>query len=261
MKNKIEERIENLFHLTDKDLKIPTDYDLDQDITRVNWHVRILVPLLKVVTKKKIKLYVKYKWKRLIYIILKYLFLILVLFSTYKVGFWLYDKYQAPKMIKQKIEVIHNYTINNPIAEENLIFMNSMAMVESNGDYNATKGQYWGKYQIGELGRKELGISCMNQSLFINDQYIQDWAMNELINVNYKYLEKYIIKYQVPTYGGVRIGNYVVTISGLIAAAHLTGYSSVVTFLESNGKTIATDGNNVPLTKYFMFNNMKLKFK
>ena len=28
-----------------------------------------------------------------------------------------------------------------------------------------------------------------------------------------------------------------------------------------NGKTIATDGNNVPLTKYFMFNNMKLKFK
>jgi hypothetical protein len=27
------------------------------------------------------------------------------------------------------------------------------------------------------------------------------------------------------------------------------------------GKTIATDGNNVPLTKYFMFNNMKLKLK
>jgi hypothetical protein len=41
MKNKIEERIENLFHLTDKDLKIPTDYDLDQDITRVNWHVML----------------------------------------------------------------------------------------------------------------------------------------------------------------------------------------------------------------------------
>lgn len=261
MKNKIEERIENLFHLTDNDLKIPTDNDLDQDITRVNWHVRILVPLFIAVTKKKIKLYVKYKWKRLIFLLLKYTLLVATIFCSYELGVSIYEKYTVKNVINKKIEVIHKYIINNPIAEENLIFMNSMSVVESNGDYNKTKGQYWGKYQIGDLGRKELGISCMNQSLFINDQYIQDWSMNELINVNYKYLEKYIIKYQVPTYGGVRIGNYVVTISGLIAAAHLTGYLSVVNFLESNGKTIATDGNNVPLTKYFMFNNMKLKFK
>ena len=70
----------------------------------------------------------------------------------------------------------------------------------------------------------------------------------------------YIVKYNIPITGGIRIGFNLVTVSGIIAASHLVGAESVKRFLDSNGKDVTCDGNGVPLTVYLQLNNFKLDF-
>ena len=144
--------------------------------------------------------------------------------------------------------------------------MNTISLLESNGDYFRQNGQYWGKYQMGDIARKEVGLSGMSRDKFLNNQYLQDWAVNEYMKITYKYLESTIIKYKIPKYGGIRIGNHIVTVSGLIAAAHLVGYLPVKYYVESGGKDLIKDGKNlsidgkgVHLTKYFELNNIDIK--
>jgi hypothetical protein len=47
----------------------------------------------------------------------------------------------------------------------------------------------------------------------------------------------------------------------MIAAAHLCGYTAVITFFNSNGTTVERDGNDKPLTDYLELNNFKLEFE
>ena len=131
-------------------------------------------------------------------------------------------------------------------------FLNALAKSESSMNPNNINDLgYIGKYQFGEMALKDLGLdSVINTEKFRENPKIfpereQDRAMVKLLKLNKGYLGDYIEKYNNKIIGGVRI-----TKSGLLAGSHLVGASYVKKFLDSNGRYIPKDGNDVPVTVY-----------
>jgi len=103
-----------------------------------------------------------------------------------------------------------------------------------------------GLFQFGKCARKATGSPLItskditynastkkrylkNDSIWsIESQYS---AMDSLIKINSNHLNK-----EISIYCGKYISNVLVTKSGIIAAAHLAGYSNVKKFLKSDGK-------------------------
>lgn len=120
---------------------------------------------------------------------------------------------------------------------------------------------YIGKYQMGPDALKDIGIyDEINLESFKKDPSIwpskqQDKDMIKLLKKNKEYLGDYFNKYD-----GKKIGNIVITKSGLLAGSHLVGASNVKKFLDSNGSYIPKDGNGVPVTEYIMkFGGLNIK--
>jgi len=261
-----------LFSLTATDSKFPTDRNLDGKMQLAALHLHELERLTKEIFKKKIILFIKYKW---FWLVKKTIYTSLIL----GVLFFIYKAKIRPSFVRfiinEKVSDIEKSIKDHPIAQGNIDFWVGIRQLEGSNDYKAIRSwtesikgrkvkvysQYWGAYQMGDLCREEIGLKDMPMEKFLNDKIIQDWAMNKYMNVNYKFLYPYIAKYNIPTYGGVRIGNNLVTVSGLIAAAHLVGHTAVIAFLETDGKVVACDGNKIPLTKYLQLNNLKLNFE
>ena len=258
MERKYPKFLKNLFHLTIDDAKIPTDNDLDSKIEDLKYFMHYVWPLFLYVVKKKTWFFFRYKWKKIIKTTaLVSIFGFLLYFSWIKVA--------VPIIIvKEKLEEINNIheDLNkSPIPKENLLFMETMMKLESGGDYSISKGQYWGAYQICQMGREEAGIGCMDSETFLKDKDIQNWAMNKVMIKNYQYLKPVIREYKIPKRGGVRIGNNLITQSGLLAAAHLVGASRAIEYIRSNGIDVGKDGNGVSLTKYLQMNNFDLELE
>lgn len=248
--------LRSLLNLTEHDAVIPTDRDLDNEIETLSWYIHCISPLLKSIIRRKLILMFKYKWKSMI----KRLVLIaLFLIPVYAAYTFYMRPYMQNVIITEKVQEIENDIRMNPIPEANINFMVALSTLESGSSYTVCNGQYWGIYQLGELARKEVGLASMTKEQFTSSQAIQHWAFNEYLKRNYKYLAPTIAKYNIPTIGGIRIGMHLVTVSGLLAAAHLVGQENVKIFLKSNGKIIPKDGNNKPLTDYLQLNNLVLE--
>ena len=247
----------SLFNLTEDDKTIPTDSELDEKIKLLGFYMHCVYPLMWHIIKRKIWFGFRYKWKTKI----KNLIIISLIGVSSYYG-WV--KVAKPMIIvKEKLEIIGEIKEDlskHPVPEENLLFMNTVMILESGGDYKISKGQYWGAFQIGAPGREEAGVSCMDQETFLNDKDIQNWTMNRLMHKNYEYLKPIIKKFKIPKRGGIRIYNHIVTQSGLLAAAHLVGAFAVIGYFE-NGGEVPKDGNGVPLSKYFELNNYDLVFE
>lgn len=172
-----------------------------------------------------------------------------------------------PDVEKYRIEQIINQCIpdslNLSISQGNIDFMLALAQVESHGKWDIVGGSanaYIGAFQFGPAALKEVGLQGVDKKLFLGDPALQLWAMNRLMKKNYMRLSDLIEEKKIPMQGGVRVGRYMVTVSGLLAGAHLVGVGAVKKFLETNGKEVAKDGNGVPLTDYFMLNNFIITF-
>ena len=181
---------------------------------------------------------------------------ILFVFVCFKLGY--IDTVVAKISEKEKI-YIHSSVIGKIYKTEksHQEFLNDLATMESSGDYDIVKkeGDYWGRYQIGKIAREELGLSKISQKEFLSNHLLQDGLVTALIIKNKTYLTNYIGKYEGRTIGGIYI-----TQSGMLAGAHLRGFSSVIKFLESNGEIDNKDGNGVPVSKYMkMFTNYNLQ--
>ncbi|MCK9574662.1 MAG: hypothetical protein WC979_00255 [Candidatus Pacearchaeota archaeon] len=257
--------IEKFLNLTSDDSRIPTNEKLDGEIRQLEWHLqytlRHVFHLIRHIVWEKIKLGAIYKWKKVLSRIIAFGLLIGLIYFAY--AMYIRPTHQQV-IIREKVSKIEQDMRQNPIPEENLNFMLSLSLLESRQNYNEGENrstQYWGMYQMGAMAREEIGLTSMPKDVFLNNPVLQNWAMNQLIKINYKYLQDIIIKYQIPETGGIRVGMHLVTVSGLIAAAHLVGFSAVKQFIESNGKIIAKDGNNKPLTDYLQLNNIKLNFE
>ena len=247
--------IKSFFNLTSEDEKVPTDYALDQKIELLSYHLHAIWPSLVFIIKTKIFIFFRYKWK----ILIRKIFVLSLFFFL---GYYAFIKVAKPILIiREKAEFtsrIQNDLIKSPIPKENLLFMTAIMQLESSSRYNVVKGQYWGAFQMGELARQEIGLSSMPLDMFIKDNDIQNWAMNKLMHKNYDYLYDVIKEYHIPMRGGKLIGNNLVTVSGVLAMAHLVGFSATINFIKSNGVIIPEDGNHIPLTKYLQLNGYEL---
>lgn len=149
-------------------------------------------------------------------------------------------------------------------------FLAVLGQRESSGDYGiVSPAGYLGMYQMSEIllvdigwlgsdGKydnnytnggmwtsKAQGYGVTNKDTFLSNSAAQDAAVTEALDKNWNtYLKSY------RQYAGQTLNGYDLTMSGLVAAAHLVGWSKVKTFLESGGTADATDGNGVKLTTY-----------
>ena len=117
---------------------------------------------------------------------------------------------------------------------------------ESDEEQEARLKKYWPK-NFGKI-RNEKDFNFF-QSRFKNKgidfwpEHKQDLAMKQLLKNNKSYLGDYVDKWVGKKKKGIKI-----TLSGLLAGAHLLGPSNVKAFLD-NG-TVTKDGYGTPITEY-----------
>ena len=99
-----------------------------------------------------------------------------------------------------------------------------------------------GKYQFGKSTLKGLGFK-VTQHEFLNSPYIQEKAMQSLLEHNRKKLKKQIDRYCGQTFQGIYI-----TESGVLAAAHLAGAGNVRKFFRKGYEF--KDGFGTKMTTY-----------
>lgn len=141
-------------------------------------------------------------------------------------------------------------------------FLYKLSHRESTNDATAINQYgYIGKYQMGPDALKDIGIyDEINLQTFKKNPSIwpskqQDRDMIKLLKKNKAYLGDYFNKFD-----GKKIGNIVITKSGLLAGSHLVGAGDVKKFLDSNGSYIPKDGNGVPVTEYIVkFGGLNIK--
>ena len=101
-------------------------------------------------------------------------------------------------------------------------FLDDEGYSESSNRYDiVSRYGYLGKYQFSMSTLRGIGYDISRKE-FLSNPIIQDEAMVDLMKYNKEILQKYIDKWDGKVYKGV-----MVTESGILAAAHLTGASSV----------------------------------
>lgn len=107
-------------------------------------------------------------------------------------------------------------------------FKEFLGFYESGSDYKKINSLgYLGKYQFGRSTLKVLRIKKIDN--FINIPELQEKAF--LMNVM---RNKWILRREIERFSGKKINNVLITESGIIAAAHLSGPGNVKKFLRNN---------------------------
>ena len=144
-------------------------------------------------------------------------------------------------------------------------FLNALGDREFSGDYGVVNSLgYLGKYQFGELALIDVGYytadgtadndwqqahwtgkgGVHSKADFLADHAAQENAIRAYMQLQWSYLG------DARKYEGQVIHGIAITVSGLLAGAHLVGAGTVATFLDSGGKTVPKDGYGTPVTEY-----------
>lgn len=123
-------------------------------------------------------------------------------------------------------------------------FKQALAVKESAGLYDLVNAYgYMGKYQFGRSTLRNVGVYDFKN--FLKNPALQESAFHALLSIN-----KWELRKEIRNYSGRVINGIKITESGLLAAAHLAGASSVKTYLRSNGKNGFKDGFGTSLNSY-----------
>lgn len=115
----------------------------------------------------------------------------------------------------------------NPADMELERFLNDIGFKESSNRYHIVNEYgYLGRYQFSPRTLKGLGFNISKKE-FLSNPDVQDEAMICLLQHNKRVLQHYIDKWDGKIKNGVKI-----TESGILAAAHLTGATSVKRFFK-----------------------------
>lgn len=145
-------------------------------------------------------------------------------------------------------------------------FLKAIAQRESSLNPRATNGAgYVGLFQMGTLAMTDAGYYRSNGTgnnswngtftgkngvtslnTFMSNPDMQVKAITDY----YVKLQGYINYYGLSQYIGKTVNGTSITLSGLIAGAHLVGIGALKQFLDSGGASIPMDGNRVPVTQY-----------
>ena len=108
-------------------------------------------------------------------------------------------------------------------------FKEFLGFFESGSDYKKiNRLGYLGKYQFGRSTLKVLRVKKINK--FINIPELQEKAF--LMNVM---RNKWILRREIRRFNGKKLNNILITESGIIAAAHLSGPGNVKKYLRNYG--------------------------
>lgn len=239
---------------------IKEELEAAQEIQQINIRIRRAWGTIFKSGFEKYALMLKYQRKQLLTSIALIASLGVIIVFGYKL--YLKEEISATR-VEQVLSIVDRDSVITGLPKENIEFMYSVAQIESGGNFSIVGGannKYWGAFQFGPAALDAVGLKGIDKNVFLRDTTLQIWAMNQLMIKNYKRLSSRIEERKIPLKGGVRIGRYMCTVSGLLAASHLVGVNGVIKFIDSNGSVIAKDGNGVPLTDYLQLNNFALKF-
>ena len=159
-------------------------------------------------------------------------------------GFHIEDTEVYDYRVPSKDESVKlNYNI--PFTGKTFIgFKQALAVKESAGIYDLVNAYgYMGKYQFGRSTLRNVGVYDFKD--FLKNPALQEQAIEALLSIN-----KWELRKEIRNYSGRVINGIKITESGLLAAAHLAGASSVKTYLRSNGKNGFRDGFGTSLKSY-----------
>jgi hypothetical protein len=130
--------------------------------------------------------------------------------------------------------------------------------IESNdwvNPYEARRegSQYWGKYQMGNSARLEVGMENINWEKWKTNPDLQEAALKLWIESLYVYL-----KDEIRLYDGQFLNGWSITESGIIAMAHNVGPEPTKQFLRSGGKIVPKDGSGKDATRFLILGNYDL---
>lgn len=124
-------------------------------------------------------------------------------------------------------------------------FMIAISHRESRGNYKAVNAQgMMGKYQFSRSTLKTLRKD-ITPKMFLNNPYVQDTVMHMYLQVNNNLLSRFIDQFEGKVYKGVKI-----TRSGILAAAHLGGAGSVISWFRNDDATGLVDANGTSIREY-----------
>ena len=123
-------------------------------------------------------------------------------------------------------------------------FKEALAFKEARGKYSVVNSLgYLGKYQFG-IGTLEL-VGIYNVDHFLSNPELQEKAFITNIARN-----KWILRRDIEKYTGLKIGNFHITESGIIAAAHLAGPGNVKKYLRTLGANDISDDYGTSISSY-----------
>jgi hypothetical protein len=103
---------------------------------------------------------------------------------------------------------------------------------------------YWGKYQMGQSARNACGIGTISWEEFSTNPELQEAVFKIWVRILYRDMSPYITKY-----AGRFMAGYQLTASGIISMAHNVGEAPTISFLESGGSNVPTDGDGIQTKK------------
>lgn len=145
-------------------------------------------------------------------------------------------------------------------------FLDALGQKESSGSYTTVnRAGYLGKYQFGEAALIDAGfyksdgttandwqtkywtgkLGITSKAAFLASPAAQEAAIKALMDKQHTYI-KDVLQYDGQTLNGVTF-----TLSGMLAGAHLVGWSKLVTFISGGATgTPPVDGNGTSIVEY-----------
>jgi len=135
--------------------------------------------------------------------------------------------------------------LNTPLLKKDFFgFKEAIGYTESRGFYNlVNRFGYMGKYQFGNSALSTIGI--YDSKDFVNNPKLQEEAFHAFTSRN-----KWLLKDLIAEYEGEIIDGVLITESGIIASAHLSGPTGVKRFLQSNGTRSFSDAFGTQVKHY-----------
>lgn len=237
------------FKLT-KDSKTPTDLELDELKNQLAFYFPPVWELFKKILKEEFVRFIKYRWKRLVG-------LIIITTSIITVSYFAVKYFIEPIIIHKTETVIPEIVYIQKLRPFN-DFLVAVAHREASGTYDTISlGGMLGAFQFSNTTLKAIGISVSKED-FLNNEELQIGAFKQLLLSNYRTYEKYALKWNNRQIKNVR---GTVTTSGVLMAFHLKP-TDAKAFFDSNGNDLGGgDGNGTKVNHYIeLFSGYELPF-